>query len=206
MQIATSAQPPALLQIVRERLKPGTETAFNAIEDERARVSASFGCPHPYLGAESLTGSREVWWFNGYESSAELKHVVEAYKQNAPLMAELQKSAVPKASLTLEPIEVFARYRPDLSVGTLWLLGRGRYLVIAVTKGNQRGTGTVFEGPDGTRFIVRSGQTAQEADAARASAGPEANIFAVRPSWSFPAAQWIAADPLFWRSTSLPKP
>src|SRR5262245_34399157 len=47
MQIATSAQPPALLQIVREPLKPGSEAAFNAIEEERARISATLGCPHP---------------------------------------------------------------------------------------------------------------------------------------------------------------
>jgi hypothetical protein len=47
MQIATSAQPPPLLQIVREPLKPGTEAAFNAIEEERARMSAALGCPHP---------------------------------------------------------------------------------------------------------------------------------------------------------------
>jgi hypothetical protein len=201
MQIATPAHPPALLQIVREPLKPGSEIAFNAIEEERARLSVTLGCPHPYLGAESLTGSREVWWFNGYQSSTEQKQVYDAYAQNAPLMAALQKSAKPKASLTLHSIEVFARYRLDLSVGTPWLLGHGRYLVITATKSSRRLPGTVFEGPDGTRFIVTSAETRQEADAAKASAGPEANILAVRPSWSFPAPHWIAADPPFWRSS-----
>jgi hypothetical protein len=138
MQIAMLAQPPALLQIVREPLKLGSETAFNAIEEDRARISASLGCPHPYLGAESLTGSKE--------------------------MAALQKSAKLKASLTLEPIEVFASYRPDLSGGTPWLLGHGRYLVITATKSNRRLAGTVFEGPDGTRFTITSAQTRQEAE------------------------------------------
>jgi hypothetical protein len=201
MPIAIPEQPPPLLQIVREPLKPGSETAFNAIEEERARISATLGCPHPYLGAESLTGSKEAWWFNGYQSSTEQKHVYDAYAQNAALMAALQRSAKPKADLTLTPIEVFARYREDLSAGTPWLLGHGRYLVITVTRSTARLTGTMFEGPDGTRFLVTPTETRQEADAAKGSAGPEAIILAIRPSWSFPAPEWIAADPTFWRSS-----
>ena len=91
MQLAASAQPPSLLQIVREPLKPGAEAAFNAIEEERARVSATLGCPHPYLGAESVTGPKEVWWFNGYQSSTDRQQVYDAYAKNAPLMAAAEK-------------------------------------------------------------------------------------------------------------------
>ncbi|HEY7443180.1 MAG TPA: hypothetical protein VH701_12225 [Vicinamibacterales bacterium] len=199
MQIATSAQPPALLQIVREPLRPGSEAAFNAIEEDRARISATLGCPHPYLGAESLTEPKEIWWFNGYQSSTERKQVYEAYAKNAPLMAAFQKSAKPKANLTLPPIEVFASYRPDQSEGTPWLVGRGRFLVIAVTKRTGDIAGTVFEATNGTRLVVRSAETREEAEAAKASAGQETTVLAIRPSWSFPAAEWIAADPEFWR-------
>lgn len=60
MQITASAQPPPLLQIVREPLKPGTEAAFNAIEEERAHLSATLACPHPYLGAKAITGPKEA--------------------------------------------------------------------------------------------------------------------------------------------------
>jgi hypothetical protein len=201
MQIATSAQPPKLLQIVREPLRPGTEAAFNAIEEERARVSATLGCPHPYLGAESLTGPKEVWWFNGYQSSSERQEVYDAYAKNAPLMAAFQKSAKPKADLTLKPIEVFASYRPDRSGGASWTLGRGRYLVITRIDRTTRLIGTVFEGTDGTSFVVRSAETREEADAAKVSAGQNTTVLAIRPSWSFPADEWIAADPEFWRAS-----
>jgi hypothetical protein len=202
MQITSSLQPPSLLQIVREPLRPGGEAAFHAIEEERARISAALGCPHPYLGAESLTGSKEAWWFNGYESPAEKEQVYDAYAKNAPLLEAFQQSAEPKASLTFEPIEVFTSHRPDWSVGAPWRLGDGRFLVITVTRSNRRITGTVFEGPDGTRFIVRPVQTRQEADAVRASAGAESNILAVRPSWSFPAKEWVSADSQFWQPNS----
>jgi hypothetical protein len=202
MPIATTAQPPHLLQIHREPLKPGSEAAYHAIEEDTARISAALGCPHPYLGVESLTGSKEVWWFNGYQSSAEQRQVYDEYAKNTRLVAALQQNSTRKASLTLEPIEVVANYRPDLSVGTPWILGHSRFLVITVTRSNRLITGTVFEAPDGTRFIVTSAQTRQEADAAQALAGPESNIFRVRPSWSFPAKEWTAADSLFWQPNS----
>src|SRR5215467_10217947 len=174
MQIPTP-QPPPLLQIVREPLKPGSDSAFRAIEEERARVSAALGCPHPYLGAESLTAPKEAWWFNGYQSLTERQQVYDAYAKNTALMAALQKSAKPKADLTLKPIEVFARYRADLSTGTPWFLGQGRYLVVIFPKSTIGGlTGTVFENPDGSRFIVVPAGTRQESDVTRDSAGLEA--------------------------------
>jgi hypothetical protein len=201
MQIATSAQPPPLLQILREPLRPGTEAAFNAIEQERARVSATLGCPHPYLGAESLTGPKEIWWFNGYESSMERLRVYDAYAKNAPLMEAFEKTAKPKADLTLKPIEVFVSYRPDQSEGAPWLLGHGRFLVITMMDPARRLAGSVFEGTDGTRFVITSTYTHEQAEAAKASAGGDATVLAIRPSWSFPSAEWIAADPEFWRAS-----
>ena len=198
------SSPPALLQIVREPLTPGSDRAFSAIEEERARLAAALGCPHPYLGAEALTGSKEAWWFNGYRSSTEQKQVYDDYEKNRALMAAWQQSATPKAGLTLKPIEVFAHYRRDLSAGTPWLLGRGRYLVIAITKSIAL-TGTVFESADGMRVVIAPSETREAADAMAAAAGP-ATILAVRPSWSFPAPEWIAADPLFWRSSPGPDP
>jgi hypothetical protein len=64
---------------------------------------------------------------------------------------------------------------------------------------NRRIAGTVFEAPDGTRVVVEPAQTRREADVAQARAGQESNVFAVRPSWSFPAREWIAADSSFWQ-------
>jgi hypothetical protein len=194
----TGLRPPRMLQVYRERLKPRSEAGYHAIEEDTARIAAALGCPHPYLAVESVTGSKEVWWFNGYESPAEQKQVHDEYAKNTRLMAALQENSKKKAGLTLQPIEIFATYRQDLSAGTQWILGHGRFLVITVTKSNRRITGTVFEAPDGERVIVTSAQTRQEADAAKEMAGDESNIFAVRPSWSFPAKEWSAADPPFW--------
>ncbi|HEU0094717.1 MAG TPA: hypothetical protein VFS78_21565, partial [Vicinamibacteria bacterium] len=92
----------------------------------------------------------------------------------------------------------FANFRPDLSVGPPWLMGQGRFLVITMTRSEPR-NGAVFETDDGKRFVIVPVRTRDEAAAAAARAGPETRVFAVRPSWSHPAEDWIASDPEFWR-------
>lgn len=202
MHIATPGRPPQILQIYREPLKPGTEAGYHLIEEDAARAAAALGCPHPYLGLEKVTGSKEAWWLNGYESTAGQRQVSEEYARNMPLMAALNQTSQRKAGLTFQAIEVFAAYRPELSIGTPWILGHGRFLVITVTKITRPNLGTVFEVPEGTHFVVTSAHTRQEADAAKELAGDHAEVFAVRPTWSFPAKEWSEADPLFWQPNS----
>jgi hypothetical protein len=196
---------PQILQIHRERIKDGYEGAYLEIEADTARLCAELGCPHPYLGIESLTGPKEVWFFNGYESWAEQKQVVDDYAKNTRLLAALEKNSKRKATLTEQPVSVFANYRQDLSRGRPWALGQGRFLVIVVIKNHREVSGTVFEAADGTRFVVMSAETRGEADVMATSTGPEPTVFAVRPSWSFPAGEWIARDSEFWRRPGPPR-
>ena len=198
MQVAAHARPSHILQVFREPLKPRVEAEYDRIESDTARKCAELRCPHPYLGLESLTGPREVWWFNGYDSAADQKEVADAWARNKALLAVLGRNGKRKARLTAKPIEVFASYRDDLSAGPPWLIGRGRFLVITVSRNAPRVKGTVFETDDGIRFVITPAQTREEADAV-AAASTDSRVFAVRPSWSHPAEDWIAADPEFWR-------
>ena len=203
MQIAAASQPPQILQIYREELKAGSEAAYGAIEEDTAHLATALGCPHPYLGIKTLTGATEVWWLNAYASPAEQKRVYEDYAKNTQLTSALHRNSERKATLTLEHSEVFANYRQDLSTTHPWIMGRGRFLVITVTKSQSRAIGTVFESTDDTRVIIASAETRKEADAIQVRAGPDSKVFEVRPSWSFPAADWIAADPTFWTPKNL---
>lgn len=191
--------PQPILEIYREPLRPGCEAAYAAIESETARRAAALGCPHPYLGAESIAGSPEVWWFNSYESPAQRAEVADAYANNAALMAALQDNSRKKAPLTLAPVDTIAFLRQDVSVGRPWTLGIGRFLVVAVTTGESSMSGTVFETDAGVRYVIIAAQTLDAArEACRAAA--TARALAVRAAWSFPAREWIAADPEFWQS------
>jgi hypothetical protein len=200
------AQSPRILYISRESWKPGHEAALNRIEAEAARVCIGLGVPHPYLGIESLTGSKEVWYINGFGSSEELAQITEAYGKNQELLAAMNRFAQQRAEFKSQPdSEGPATYRPELSRGAEWKMGQERFLVIAVTKGNPHSDGTVFESQDGVRFVVTAVKTRTEADAKLSAAGPDAKIFAVRPEFSMPAAEWVASDPSFWDSKAQKK-
>jgi len=190
--------PPRILQVVREPLRPGVDAEYDRIESEIARECARLRCPHPYLGLESLTGPKEAWWFNGYDSAADQERVAQAWAKNKEALAALGRIGQRKAQLTDKAVEVFANYRRALSVGPSWLLGEGRFLVITMTRSEPR-NGTVFEADDAVRFVIVPARTRAEADTAAATAGPETRVFAVRPSWSHPAEDWITSDPEFWR-------
>jgi hypothetical protein len=194
--------PPAILQIYREPLEPGAEAEYDRIESDTARKCVQFQCPHAYLALESVTGPREVWWLNGYDSLEDKKQVAEAWAKNERLLAVLAANAKRKAALIGKPTETVARYRPDLSRPPNWVLGRGRFLVVTSTRATRETdpvTGAVFEADDGTRLVIVSARTREEADTAAAAAGLGARVFAVRPSWSHPDQAWIAADSAFWR-------
>ena len=198
--MAMLARPPRLLQIHREAVNPGAEAAYDAIETNTARLCAALGCPHPYLALTTVSGSPEVWFLNGFDSPAEQQQVVEAYAKNAPLMAALHRNSAAKRTLIAPPTVVTATHLPDLTRGVPWTLGAGRVLVITVTTSTRHVDGTVFETADGTRVIVVAADTRRDAHAAAALAGAESNVLLVRPAWSFPAQEWIAADPAFWPS------
>jgi hypothetical protein len=199
LQTSARAQVPRILYISREFWKPGHEAALNRIEAEAARMCIGLGVPHPYLGIESLTGSKEVWYLNGFASAEELAQVAEAYGKNPELLAAMNRFAQQRAEFKSQPdSEGSAAYRPDLSRGDEWKMGQEGFLVIAVTKGNRYSDGTVFERQDGVRFVVAGAKTRTQADAKLSAAGPDAKIFAVRPEFSMPAAEWVASDPSFW--------
>jgi hypothetical protein len=198
--------PPTILQIYREFWKSGNVAANRKIEAEASQICVKLNCPHPYLGLESLTGPKEVWFLNGYDSSTEQTQVGEDYQRNADLIEALNQIMVRRKPLSkADDVNVFAHYRQRLSRGAPWSLGQGRFLVITMTKSDLLAKsnlvidGTAFETDDSTRFIFSAARTRQEADARAATAGSETRVFAVRPYWSLPAKDWIAMDPSFWR-------
>jgi hypothetical protein len=188
-----------ILQIYRDFLKPGNDSAYRENEEDAARSCTRLECPNPYLTIESLSGTKEFWYLNGYRSAAHQTAVAEAYQKNAPLMSALNTIASRKAGLILSPVDTITRYRADLTSGSPWRIGEGRFLVITVTRSYGHAEGTVVEAEDGTLFIIRSAQSREEADASATIAGPDTRVFAVRPSMSTASRDWIIGDPEFWQ-------
>jgi hypothetical protein len=200
--------PPPILEVYRDRLKPGSEPTYAKVAADAARICVELKCPHPYLSIESLTGPPQVWYLNGFDSQHDAASVGEAYRKNGPLTAALNEivqrhrtQLISESSpwKAMPGVNTFMHYRQSLSRGAPWSLGRGRFLVITETRAPLQGEGTVFEAGDGFRLVIRAAQTRAEANAWLAGAARETNIFAVRPDWSLPATDWLATDPAFWQ-------
>ena len=88
--------------------------------------------------------------------------------------------------------------RSDLSASALRIAG-SRFFVVTTGSESQAAVGTVFQAPDGSRFIFAAAHKADAADDLGARMGTSARILRVRPEWSFPDRDWIAADPGFWK-------
>ncbi|MGA3041383.1 MAG: hypothetical protein ABSF54_11415 [Bryobacteraceae bacterium] len=194
------AHPPQILEVAREYLKPGAVQAVHKIEVDAAQICIRLKFPHRYLVLESLTGPKEFWYLNAFDSEAELDEVSREYEGNKALTSALAENLKRKAPyLAAESTNVFLNYRPELSVGTPWVMGHGRFVVTAWTKEPARTSGTVFEGPDGNRLVIRAVRTRAEAESILAAAGAGTHVFAIHPELGWPDEEWVTADPEFWR-------
>lgn len=195
------AHPPQILEVAREYLKPGSVQAVHKIEVDAAQICIRLKFPHRYLVLESLTGPKEFWYLNAFDSQADLDEVSREYEGNKALTSALAENLKRKASyLATESTNVFLNYRPELSGGTPWAMGHGRFLVTAWTKGAAGTGGTVFEGPDGNRLVIRAVRTRAEAESVASAAGAGTHVFAIHPELGWPDEEWVAADPEFWRA------
>lgn len=195
----TQAHSPQILEVAREYIKPGAVQAIHRIEVDAAQICIRLKFPHRYLVLESLTGPKEFWYLNGFASQADLDAVAGEYAGNEALISALAENLTRKAPyLAAKSTDVFLKYRPVLSGGTLWLMGHGRFLVTAWTKGSAGMAGTVFEAPDGNRLVIRSARTRADAKSI-AAAVVGARVFAIHPELGWPDDEWVTADPQFWR-------
>jgi hypothetical protein len=199
----SQVHPPQILEVYREYLKPDAGQALQRIESDAAQICIRLKFPHRYLVLESLTGPKEFWYLNAFDSQADMDEVGRQYQENQALTLALSENLKRKAPhLAAESTNVFLNYRPELSRGTPWAMGHGRFLVTAWTTGSAGTHGTVFEGPDGNRLVIRAVRSRAEAESMAAAAGADTHVFAIHPELGWPDDAWVAADPEFWRVRS----
>ena len=172
------ARPPQILEVSRDYLKPDAVAANRKLERRAEDLCRTHGFTHPYLTIESVSGPAEMWYLNGFDSEAEVEKLRREYQQNAKLLSALDDITRQKVSLKrLESTDEFVNYRPDLSRGDPWIIGRGQFFIIVLFDGDPPMNGTVFEMKDGSRMLVRTTQTLPEARVLAASGSLRARIF-----------------------------
>jgi hypothetical protein len=199
MSLAAQERPPRKLLIHRDVLKPGSEATYKALEEDAARICAELKCPNAHLAIESLTPPTEVLWLTAFDTEAEKQKIIDDYAANQPLTAALAGITKRREGLLTTDVDIFTAYRDDLSRGAPWNPTGARFVIVTMTKREERLEGSVFEAPDGRRFALRAFRTRDAAEAAASAIGADARVFAVRPYWGLPAKEWIAADPEFWK-------
>jgi hypothetical protein len=192
-------QPPHYLLFVRERLLAGVEAAYDDNERQIASACAALGCPHPYLALVPSGDPREVWWLNAAASEAEKDGLDAAYAGNAPLMAALGPLGRRKLDFREALTSDLLTYRSDLSHGASLRLAGARFLILSSPPDDAASPAAVFESGGGDRLAVRAAGAGDSVGELAARLGATALILAVQPRWSFPGADWVAADPDFWR-------
>lgn len=197
--MVADTQPPHFLLFVRERLRPGTEAAYDANERQIARACATLGCPHPYLALVPTGDSAEVWWLNAAASAAEKDGLDAAYARNEPLMAALESPGKRKQDFREALTSDLLTYRSELSGGVSLTLTGARFLILSSPPDDVSSPAAVFESSNGDRLAVRTAGAGDSVDQLAARLGATALILAVKPQWSFPADDWVAADHDFWR-------
>jgi len=178
MESVAQDRPAQILEIYRDYLTPEAVAANRKLEKRAEHLCRTLGFRHPYLTIESVSAPAEMWYFNGFESQAEVEKLRTEYEQNTKLAGALNQIVQQKAPLKrAQSTDEFAHYRSDLSGGDPWIIGRGRFLVIVFFNGDPPLSGTIFEMNDGSRMLVRTTQTSSEAHILAASAGSTARVF-----------------------------
>lgn len=123
--LAQSATPPRLLEIHRDRLRPGAAAQYRDVEGRAAQICRDAPCPNPHLAMQSATGAAEVWRLSGFESWEGLERV-----WSADWPGDLERIEQEKAGLVYDPLTVLARYREDLSHDAGVPLTLARYMAV----------------------------------------------------------------------------
>ncbi len=192
------AQSPKILQIYRDRLKPGSMAAYTKIEEDVVRICARMKCPHSYTAIKT---ANEVWYLNAYESTAEQQKVAQDYAKNPQLLAEMGRVVAPKADVVFPPKEFCARYQDDLSTAGALNIGTARFLLITVTHDYEDARMIIQAMPDkhfvyavtsgmpeGTLLVltpVDSRQEAAEVQKRNATMASETYLFERAPAMSY---------------------
>jgi hypothetical protein len=188
------------LLLVRERLRPESESAYNENELRLAAACAAFKCPHPYLALASVDGPTEVWWLNAFATADERDGLADAYAGNEALMAALAPLGKRKEDFRQSLTTTSTTHRSDLSGGIGLQIAGARLFVISTAKNHAGPSGAVFESAAGEQFTIVPVPTSAVAGEIAKRWGLGASVLAVQPQWSFPDETWVHADPAFWSS------
>ena len=132
----TPPEPPNLLVVFREEVRPGKGAAHTLNEHAWASAFTKGQAPIRWLAMTSLSGPSEAWFLSGYESYAAYQKSEDAMEANAPLQAEGDTFSAQESELLSRTSAIIARYRPALSYQPAVSIPQMRYMQVDVVQVN----------------------------------------------------------------------
>lgn len=121
--------PPPMLLIFREEVKPGRNAAHTANEIGWAGMMAKASWPTGWLGATSVTGPNEAWFFTGFDSLAAFEKDRTA-QDAAESLRDAEKFAAQEGDMLTRTSTLIGAYRPELSYQAAANLSKMRYFSV----------------------------------------------------------------------------
>lgn len=106
--------PPPVIRIYRESVKPGKQAAHEKSEGAFVRAMSKAQFPGHYLGLDAVAGPGESWFIEAHDSFAGLEKADRA-QQTEPLKGELEQASSLDGEYLASIRTILAVYRKDLS-------------------------------------------------------------------------------------------
>ena len=189
---AAFSQSAPILLIYGAVTRSGEEQKYESILRSTAETCRRVGCPQSYLVFQSLSNPSETWLLSTFASREEADKF-DNYLRNSDLPITKKRMQCRMS------YGYWSSYRPDLSSGSQWNMGKDPVLIVTTKK--TPAEGAVFEQAD--KFItIRPASNDADAIAAASNADvfPKSDVFVavLRPELSVPAKKWIDANPELW--------
>ena len=131
---AICAEPPAVLQIIREAVKEGRGAAHRKVETDWSRAFRRAKFPYHSLALETMTGTTEVWFLLGYPSFAAVEES-DNLIEKGPLKNEVEVLEARDGELRSNSRSMIAVYRKDMSYHPERAnLGKTRYMAVTTLR------------------------------------------------------------------------
>lgn len=125
---------PKMLQIFREMVKPGRNSAHEKHEMGWPKAYRASKSPAHYLAMTSMTGVNEAWYVSGYDSYEAWETQSKAEQSDATLSAELTRLSAADGEMLDSWRSVTAVYRDDLSHRPALNIGDYRYMNVVTIR------------------------------------------------------------------------
>src|SRR5579863_422595 len=122
-------EPPRLLRIYREEIKPGRNAAHEKVEMGYVRAFSKTKYAN-YLGMDSITGTNEAWFIEPYQSYAEMENSIQISESPA-LKGELAVLDAQDGEVRTGGRVMIATRNQDMSypgIGQQEPFGKNRYV------------------------------------------------------------------------------